>query len=84
MNRNLNGTPLTRADLIALALEAGMPASKITVDAKTWVFAEASRDLRFAMWARGELVLDTRPEPRVAPSNAVDWEIVAAISPVSA
>ena len=77
MNRNLDGTPLSRADLIALALEAGMPASKVSIDTKTWVFTEASRELRFRLWARGELLLDTRPVARPTPSVTVDEEMVA-------
>lgn len=83
MNRKPDGTLLERADFIALALKAGMPASKVTIDTKTWVFADASRALRHRMWARGELVLDTRPEPRTRPAVEVDWEIVRFLTGVS-
>lgn len=76
MNRKPDGTLLERADFIALAIEAGFPAAQVTLDTKTHVFVQASRHLRHAMWARGELVLDTRPEPRPVRSVEVDWEIV--------
>lgn len=77
MNRHLDGTELTRSDLMALALEAGMPALQATSNTKTWVFVEESRDLRWKMWCRGELLLDTRPRA-AAPrrSLTVDWEVV--------
>lgn len=76
MNRNLDGTLLTREQLITLALQAGMPPMKVATDTKTHVFADASRNLRFRMWCRGELLLDTRPEPRPSRPVTVDWEIV--------
>jgi hypothetical protein len=62
MNRNLQGEPLSRAELMALAIEAGMPRSKIDNETKTWEFEHASRGLRHSMWARGELILNTRSE----------------------
>lgn len=81
MNRNLDGTPLSREQLLDLALEAGMSPEKNTLDAKTSVFIDESRGLRHAMFMRGELVLDTRPVPR--PSRLplqVDWVLVAFIT----
>ncbi len=79
MNRNLDGTQLTREQLIDLAIEAGMPRSKVTRDVKTWEFRNASRQLRHEMFWRGELNLNTRdvwtqPAP-VTPT--VDAEMVA-------
>lgn len=77
MNRKPDGTPLERADFIALALEAGFPPANVMRDTKTHVFIDASRVLRHRMWARGQLVLDTRPipQPPVRPLT-VDWEVV--------
>ncbi len=77
MNRTLDGKPITRADHIALALLAGMPASKVTRDTKTWVFELACRDLRFLLWCAGFLLLDTRPVHQPAPKAAIDTEMVA-------
>lgn len=80
MNRTNDGRLLERADFIALALEAGMPASKVSTDTKTFVFIDASRRLRFEMWTRGELTLDTS-EPFVpAPPPRVNWEAVEALT----
>lgn len=82
MNRNLDGSELTRDQLIALALEAGFPAANVTRDVKTFVFSEASRRLRLAMFMRGELVLDTRPVDRPATNVVtVDWDFVDAVCP---
>lgn len=81
MNRNLDGSELTRRQLIALAVQAGFPEANITRDMKTWVFSEASRKVRLAMFMRGELVLDTRPVARPAKVLTVDWEFVDAVSP---
>lgn len=82
MNRNLDGSPLTREQLIDLALKAGFPKANVTRDVKTWVFSEASRKLRLAMFMRGELVLDTSPLPQPEPFVCqVDWDFVDAVSP---
>lgn len=79
MRCHLDGTELTRDDLVALAVKAGFPESSVTRQVKTWVFAHESRKLRFDMWCRGELLLTSglRPEARPVTAPAVDWEMVA-------
>ena len=68
MNKNLDGTDLTREKLRTFALEAGMSPEKDTRDTKTGVFHHESRTVRYARWMRGELVLDTR-----TPNNHPDF-----------
>jgi hypothetical protein len=78
MNRNLSGERFSRAELIEMAVSIGaVKREKITRDVKTHVFADLTRAHRFAMFMRGEAILDSRPEPErafVAPT--VDWEVV--------
>ncbi len=76
MNRNLDGTELTRAQLIDLALRSGMSPMKVSRDVKTHVFHSASRQLRWEMWCRGELVLDTRPIDRAPTTDVLDWDVI--------
>lgn len=64
MNRNLDGSQLSRTQLIDLAVASGHDRAKFTTDFKTAMLPHLSSALRHAMWARGELVLDTRPVER--------------------
>lgn len=77
MNKNLDGTDLSREQLMELALRAGMSPEKCTRDVKTWVFRFESRHLRHEMFMRGELLLDTSGEHVPGPLPTVDPEVVA-------
>lgn len=78
MNRNLDGTALSRTQLIDLAVASGHDRSKFTIDVKTGMIVHLSRNLRFGMFSRGELLLDTRHEdlPARAPLT-LDREVLA-------
>lgn len=78
MNKNPDGTALSRTQLIDLAVASGHDRSKFTIDVKTAMIVHLSRNLRFAMFARGELLLDTRPAPAATPKSlTVDREVLA-------
>lgn len=78
MNKNLDGTALSRTQLIDLAVASGHDRSKFTLDVKTGMIVHLSRALRFAMFSRGELLLDTRPVARPARASlTLDREVLA-------
>jgi hypothetical protein len=88
MNCHPNHTPLTAEDMVTLALDAGL-VTAADVEAARGVhdkagfffshFATLTRDLRFAMMCRGDLVQDSRqPAPiKVKPVAVLDTEMVA-------
>lgn len=78
MNRKLNGERFTRAELIDMAVSIGaVERHKITMDVKTHVFAEMTREHRLGMFMRGEAILDSRPEPAKAfVRPTVDMEVL--------
>ena len=90
MNRNLQGVELSREELKALSFSkrvdgtVGMTPEQFATEMKTSVLWEASRQVRFEMFWRGELVLDTRPTERPVKSLEVDWEVVNFLHKVSA
>jgi hypothetical protein len=64
MNRNLAGERLTRRELIEIAVEHGLAGSAEELadghEVPTWKIHNMTRKVRHRMWARGELILDTR------------------------
>lgn len=79
MNRSLSGEVFSREELMEMAVECGaMKRSEITVDMKTWVFRNATRAHRLAMFARGEAILNTRDVFEAKPFVCkVDTELLA-------
>lgn len=68
MNTNLNGTPLTREQLVTMAVEAGVPAEKVRTRvadlhnealATSWLLS-VTRERRLDLLGEGKVTLCTR------------------------
>lgn len=78
MHRNLDGSLPDRDQLIALAVEGGIPRESITRDMKTGIIADMSRKVRHEKWSRGEMLFGGgEPFVPTPPSHEVDWDVVA-------
>lgn len=81
--RHLDGRPLTVDELLDIAAEAGLDVIGLrhacgelhNENASRSLVSFATRAAQHDLWARGELLLDTRPVSRPVITHSIDVEV---------